>query len=174
LRYYRNIYESHDAEYQRELLKRYHELLDLLEGYVVKGHDVHTTFLFDTLIPLWDDEASPYPCGRRLATVFPDGSIGPCIRHHSLKTGTIFDDDPMTRIYNESFQYNLKRTDIPDECRQCESRTVCQGGCPYDKFVSTGTTSGKSVACEIMKEIIPRLKHLEELKKGREAGLDHN
>jgi uncharacterized protein len=170
LRYYRNIYKSHDTEYRRRLLEKYHELFDLLEDRITSGFDVHTTFLFDTLIPLWDDETSPYPCGQRLATVFPDGTIGPCIRHHSLKTGTIFDADPMSKLYNESFQYDLKRADIPDECRECESRAVCQGGCPYDKLVSTGTTSGKSVACDILKEVIPRLRHLEELKKEQGAG----
>ena len=170
LRYYRDLYRGLDAEYKKRVLKKYHEICDLLENFVVKGFDVHTTFLFDTLIPLWGDESSPYPCGRRLATVFPDGTIGPCIRHHLLKTGTIFDADPMSKIFNVPFQYDFNKAEIPDECRECESRTTCQGGCPYDKLVSTGTTSGKSVACEILKEIIPRLRYLEELKKERGAG----
>ncbi len=165
MRFYRNIYKELDGDYSDRLLKRYHEILDFLEKSVSDGHDVHTTFLFDTLIPLWDDEQSPYPCGRRLATVFPDGSFGPCIRHHSLKTGTIFDEDPLGKLQNESFQYDLSRADIPDECRQCEVRTTCQGGCPYDKLMSTGTTGGKSGACEILKEVIPRLRFLETLKR---------
>jgi uncharacterized protein len=170
LRYYRNLYKGLDAGYRERLLKKYHEICDLLEEYVVNGHDVHTTFLFDTLIPLWDNEASPYPCGKRIATVFPDGAIGPCIRNHSLKTGTIFDSDPMSKIQNESYHYDVNKADIPDECRECEARTTCQGGCAYDKLVLTGSTSGKSVVCELHKEIIPRLKRLEELKKEREAG----
>ena len=75
----------------------------------------------------------------------------------------------MVKIHNKSFQYDLSRVDIPDECRQCESRTTCQGGCPYDKLVTTGTTSGKSVACDILKEIIPRLRRLDQLKNERDA-----
>ncbi len=78
LRYYRNIYRGLDDEYRKGLLGKYHEICDLLEEYVARGCDVHTTFLFDTLIPLWDHESSPYHCGKRVATVFPDGSVGPC------------------------------------------------------------------------------------------------
>jgi uncharacterized protein len=160
LRYQMDIYRGMDRDFRTRLLKRYHELCDLLEGYVVKGYPVHTIFLLDTLIPLWEDETSPYPCGKRLAVVYPDGGIGPCIRHHSLKTGTIFDHDPLNRIQYEEFHYDIHRTDIPDECRTCVSRTVCQGGCPHSKVVLTGTTSGKSVLCEVHREIIPRLRYL--------------
>ncbi|MHC4945579.1 MAG: SPASM domain-containing protein, partial [Planctomycetota bacterium] len=169
LRFYRNLYRGLDEDYKNRLLKRYHEICDLLENYVGRGYDIHTTFMIDTLIPLWDHESTPYHCGQRVATVFPDGSIGPCIRNHSLKTGTIFDADPLSKIQCSSYHYDFKKTDLPDECRECESKTACQGGCPNDKLVLTGTTSGKSVMCEIHKEIIPRLRHLEELKKERES-----
>jgi uncharacterized protein len=153
-----------DAEYRKRLLKRYHELCDLLENYIVKGYDVHTTFLLDTLIPLWDLEHSPYPCGKRISTVYPDGTIGPCIRDHSFKTGTIFDENPLSKIYCETFHYNVTKPGIPDECRECESKTTCQGGCPNDRLLLTGTASGKSVMCDIHKEIIPRLRYLDKLK----------
>jgi uncharacterized protein len=164
LRYYRNLYRGVDAEYKQRLLRKYHEVCDLLEDYVVKGYDVHTTFLFDTLNPLWDGESSPYLCGKRIATVYPDGTIGPCLRNHTFKTGTIFDANPLTKIQCDQFHYDFGKPDLPDECRECESRTACQGGCPFDKLLLTGTRSGKSVMCEIHKEIIPRLRYLDKLK----------
>ncbi|MFC2173674.1 SPASM domain-containing protein [Acidobacteriota bacterium] len=170
LRYYRNLYRGLDTDYKKRLLQKYHEICDLLEDYVVKGYDVHTTFMFDTLIPLWNLESSPYHCGQRVAAIFPDGTIGPCIRNHSMKTGTIFDPEPLSTIRCDPFHYDVKRSDIPDECRECESKTTCQGGCPNDKWLLTGTTSGKSVVCDIHKEIIPRLRNLEKLKKERESG----
>jgi len=170
LRYQRNFYKCLDAGYRDGLLRKYHEICDYLEDSITRGYNVHTTFLIDTLIPLWDYEDSPNLCGKRVATVFPDGSIGPCIRNHSLKTGTIFDPDPMSRIQNESYHYDFKRSDLPVECRECESRTTCQGGCPNDKLVLTGTTGGRSVVCAIHKEIIPRLRHLEEMKLERKQG----
>jgi sulfatase maturation enzyme AslB (radical SAM superfamily) len=46
-------------------------------------------------------------------------------------------------------------------------RTTCQGGCPNDKLVLTGSAAGKSVMCEIHKEIIPRLRNLDKLKMER-------
>lgn len=170
LRFYRNLYRGLDAEYRIRLLKKYHQICDLLEALIVRGFDVHTTFMIDTLIPLWDGETSPYQCGQRVATVFPDGSIGPCIRNHTLKSGTIFDPDPLSKIRCDSHQYDLGKSDIPDQCRACESRTTCQGGCPNDKLVLTGSRSGASVMCEIHREIIPRLRHLETLKEEKTKG----
>jgi radical SAM protein with 4Fe4S-binding SPASM domain len=164
LRFYRNLFRGVDVEYKKGLLQKYHQVCDMLEDYVIKGYDVHTTFLFDTLIPLWGSESSPYLCGRSIATVYPDGTIGPCLRNHSFKTGTIFDPDPLSKIQCGQFHYDVERADLPDECRQCEVRTTCQGGCPFDKLLLTGTTSGKSVVCEIHKEIIPRLRYLDKLK----------
>lgn len=164
LRFYRNLYRGMDAEYKQRLLKKYHEVCDMLEDYTIRGYDVRTTFLFDTLIPLWDREESPYLCGKSIATVYPDGSIGPCLRNHTFKTGTIFDPDPLARLQHEPFHFEVKRADLPEECRTCEAREACQGGCPYDKLLLTGTTAGKSVVCEIHKEIIPRLRYLDKLK----------
>jgi radical SAM protein with 4Fe4S-binding SPASM domain len=165
LRYYRNLYRGLDSEYKKRLLKKYHELCDLLEDYIVKGYDVRTTFLLDTLIPSWDFEYSPYLCGRTIATVYPDGTIGPCLRNQSFKTGTIFDANPLAKIQCDTFHYDVSRPDLPDECRECESKTACQGGCPFDKLLLTGTTAGKSVVCDIHKEIIPRLRYLDKLEK---------
>ena len=164
LRYYRNLYRGLDSDYKKGLLNKYHEVCDLLENYIVKGYDVHTTFLFDTLIPLWHLESSPYPCGKRSVAVYPDGTFGPCIRDHSFKTGTIFDANPLGRMQCDVFHYDLTKPDLPAECRECESRTACQGGCPHDKLLLTGARSGKSVVCDIHKEIIPRLRYLDKLK----------
>jgi uncharacterized protein len=138
----------------------YHELCDLLEEYVSRGYDVHTTFLLDTLIPTWEHETSPYHCGKRIAAVFPDGSVGPCLRNHIEKTGSIFDVNPLGALQCSAFHYDAGLPDIPDECRSCESKSACQGGCPHDKLLLTGTRSGKSVVCEIHREILPRLKRL--------------
>ncbi|KUO70493.1 MAG: hypothetical protein APF81_23480 [Desulfosporosinus sp. BRH_c37] len=164
LRYNGDLYRGLETDYNNRLLKKYHELCDLLENYIVKGYDVHTTFLLDTLIPLWDLESSPYPCGKRIAKVYPDGTIGPCIRDHSFKTGNIFETNPLSKIQSDIFHFDVTKPDLPDECKECESRTACQGGCPHDKLLLTGTTSGKSVACNIHKEIIPRLRRLDKLK----------
>ncbi|MCB2185601.1 MAG: SPASM domain-containing protein [Deltaproteobacteria bacterium] len=164
LRYQKDLYRGKDAEYSARLLKTYHQLCDMFEDYILRGYDVHTTFLLDALIPGWEAEDSPYPCGKRLAAVFPDGSVGPCIRDHSFKTGAIFDPDPLKIISCERFHYGVQRPGIPQECRECAARGACQGGCPHDKILLTGGVDCKSVACEIHREIVPRLLHLDELK----------
>lgn len=165
LRYQKEIYKGLDVAYQSRVLGIYHQLCDMLERYVLDGYDVHTTFLLDTLIPMWDFSDSPYPCGKRLAVVFPDGSVGPCIRDHSCKGGTIFDPEPLRAIQNELFHYDLGRADTDPECLACQSKNACQGGCPHDKMLMRGSRAGKSLACDIHKQIIPRLRRLEELKR---------
>lgn len=161
LRYYRNLYKGMDPRYKKRLLARYHELCDLLEDYVARGYTVHTTFLLDFLIPSWTLESSPYPCGKRIAALFPDGTIGPCIRNHSFKSGTIYDVNPLARIQCYDFHYDVRRPDLPDECKVCESRTTCHAGCPNDKRIFTDYTLGRSIFCEVHKEIIPRLRRLD-------------
>ncbi|HSO10235.1 MAG TPA: SPASM domain-containing protein, partial [Desulfoprunum sp.] len=163
LRFYKNLFAAPGGEYHRKLLKKYHEVVDLLENYIARGVNVHTTFLFDILIPSWDLPSSPYPCGRRLAVVFPDGKIGPCIRNHGFTTGTILDPDPLRRLQCAMFHYDGTRSDLPEDCRNCPSRGVCQGGCPNDKLLVTGNSAGRSVACDLHREIIPRLQHLDSL-----------
>lgn len=170
LRFYRNLYRGLDAEYTQRLLRKYHELCDLYERYVSRGYDVHTTFLFDTLIPTWGDESSPYLCGKSLATVFPDGTIGTCLRNHTRKTGTLFDADPLERLRCSTFRYETKALDVAEECATCDARTACQGGCPHDKLLLTGSRAGKSVLCEVHKEIIPRLRQLSAMRRERSAG----
>jgi uncharacterized protein len=164
LRYSRDLFRSADGEYRGRLLRKYHQVCDLLENYVISGYDVNTTFLIDMLIPGWNLEVSPYPCGKRIANVYPDGSVGPCIRNH-LSTGTIFDPDPLETIQSHQFHYDVRKPYVPSECMGCECKSTCQGGCPNDKLLHTGTASGKSVMCEVHKEIIPRLRYLDALKE---------
>lgn len=166
LRYYRNLYRGMDPRYKGRLLRRYHELCDLLEDYAGRGYNVNTTFFLDFLIPVWDSETSLYPCGKRMAVVFPDGSIGPCIRNHSFKSGTIYDSNPLAKLQVYDFHYDIRRPDLPKECKGCESRTACHAGCPNDKRIFHDITTGKSIFCDVHREIIPRLRHIESLKKG--------
>ena len=165
LRYSRNLFRGLDTEYKQRLLRKYHEICDLLENYIVKGYDVYTTFLFDDLIPSWNLKDSPHLCGKRIAAVYPDGSVGPCNRNQPFKTGTIYDANPLNLLQCDIFHFSFTRSDIPDECRECAARTTCQGGCPNDKLLLTGTSSGKSMMCNIHKEIIPRLYYLDKLMK---------
>lgn len=162
LRFNKDLFKGSDPAYLDRLLENYHALCDLLETYAVRGYAVHTTFLLDFLIPLWNRDTSPYPCGRRVAVVFPDGGTGACIRDHRTRTGTIFehDQDPLAAVRCPTYHFDRLEPDIPGECRTCESGTVCQGGCPHDKLVHRGSRAGKSIACRIHREIIPRLRDL--------------
>jgi radical SAM protein with 4Fe4S-binding SPASM domain len=173
LRFNKNVYRGSDSGYKDRLLQKYHEICDLLEEYIVRGYNVHTIFLLDMLIPSWNYDESPYPCGKRTAVVFPDGTIGPCIRDHSYKTGSIFDADPLAKLQCSQFHFEITQSASSSECLECSLRTTCQGGCPHDKLLWTGTAAGKSVACEIHREIIPRLRYLDQISRDRDAARTH-
>jgi radical SAM protein with 4Fe4S-binding SPASM domain len=161
LRYYRNIYEGNNERYKEEFLKKGHAILDILENYKAAGYTVHTTFLFDTLVPRWKlTDHSPYHCGKRLMAIMPDGSISPCIRNHEYKVGTIYDNDLLKKIKVSCFEMNYRREDIPAECKVCIVRDTCQGGCPNDRKIAYGTFGGKSPFCKIHKELILRMREL--------------
>jgi len=160
LRYYRNLFRGGDDKYKKHLLSKMHGVCDVLEKYKNNNYDVHTTFLFDTLIPDWNYDASPYSCGKGIVAVHPDGSVGPCLRNHIYKTGTIWSKNPMSLVKNADFTMSFNRDDVPDDCKICEVRTTCQGGCPNDKLTLNSSFKGKSVWCDVHKEIIPRLRDL--------------
>jgi radical SAM protein with 4Fe4S-binding SPASM domain len=165
LRFYRNIYAVSDPDYIKRILATYHKLCDLLEKYIAKGgYDVHTTFLLDTLIPQWNLEGNPFHCGRRMAAIFPNGNIGPCLRNHKYITGNITEPYSNSTVIDDLFRMSFRRNDVPDDCKMCEVRKVCQAGCPNDKMIHIGTTGGRSMMCEVHKEIIPRLIILDKLK----------
>jgi radical SAM protein with 4Fe4S-binding SPASM domain len=167
LRFSRDLFRGMDQDYKFRLLKKYHEICDLLESHILRGYDVRTTFLFDDLIPSWNMGTSPHLCGKRLAAVYPDGSYGPCNRNPLFKTGTIFDPDPLAHLQCDAYSFDCTRPELPAECHTCEFRNTCHGGCPNDKILLVGSPNGKSVMCEIHKEIIPRLRAMERMKAGK-------
>jgi len=167
LHYHKNMCGWSEPSYKQLLLKSMHIVCDCLETSLKNGYKIHTTFLFNTIISWWNKDYSPYTCGKRSAVVYPNGTVGVCLRNHFDKVGTIYDKNPLGIIQNEKYHLDYNRKDLPDECSKCDIKDVCQGGCPNDKLFNFGTTKMKSIMCEIYKEIIPRLKYLDTLKENR-------
>ena len=162
----KNINTPNDVEYKARLLKKFHSVLDVLETAQLDGKYVNSVFLIDSVIPYeWGDEAlserfTPYICGKRILSVRPDGSIGPCIRNQTYSVGNIYSDKPYNLIKSNDFIYSYKRPDTPEKCKVCSIRDMCQTGCPYDKLISTGKFDGMSPYCDIYQEILPRVKKI--------------
>lgn len=168
VRLYRNMYKGLDMEYKKAVIKKFHAAIDVAEEYKAKGYPFSYDFFMGILVPHnWDDFGitTPYGCGRGVLSVRPDGSISPCLRDHTSDFGkTIYTEDPIQAVKCDSYRWTYKRDDIPEDCKKCESRQVCQGGCPNDRLVSYGRFDGKPPFCEVDKEIVPRLMALQRKK----------
>ncbi len=110
-------------------------------------HDVGTVFvqLFDVALAAWVGMPPPLcifqeECGGALAMehngdlyscdhfVFPDHHLG-----NVLETPL----DQLVRDDRQRAFGEAKRTSLPEYCRQCEVKFVCNGGCPKDRLIET-------------------------------------
>lgn len=100
-------------------------------------------------------------------TIDCNGDIYPCdnfVGYSALKFGNILNDDLQTVI--ESYKYKNfveKINAIKPECSNCEWYQICQGGCPYYRYMSGQSFSNENYFCEARKSIF---KHVEKRVKG--------
>jgi radical SAM protein with 4Fe4S-binding SPASM domain len=92
-------------------------------------------------------------CGSHLFTVDPDGSVLPC---QSI-------DQTVGNIWDPGFDFlKVKCHMVWDneevkECRICEYKLICGGGCPLRKMKYYGRTDVVSPSCKIDKQVIPMM-----------------
>lgn len=164
LRIYRDIYRIKDKSYRDKLSIAYNNVLDILEDYANQGHDIPLDALFDVLNPKYHKgfdgyPVSPYMCGRNYASIRTDGTVSSCIR--KKKTfNTRVDEFDISKLKTPEYQWRLSHKRHPDECFECEVRTECQGGCPFDNEITTGSTIGKSIMCDVHKPVILRMQKI--------------
>jgi uncharacterized protein len=101
--------------------------------------------LFDVALAAWVGMPAPLcifqeECGGALAMEH-NGDLYSCdhfvFPDHRL--GNILDTpmDQMVRGEHQGAFGTAKRTTLPEYCRQCEVRFVCNGGCPKDRLIDT-------------------------------------
>lgn len=161
-----NIYKGNDEEYKKKVLSKLHSIIDVCEKYYIKGYEIPTSYILDRIVPHhWDNiqthhkNFTPYACGRRVISVKVDGDISPCIRHHDISIGNIYEQPEviLEKLKKPEWEYSYSNKFIDSECMSCDVRFVCQGGCPLTRLLLYGKIEGKFPLCQIHKEIIPRL-----------------
>lgn len=84
-------------------------------------------------------------CGRQLA-VEHDGSVYACDHfvEPGFELGTVGDDHLGTLVESEALRRfgEYKRSGLPEYCRSCAVRSVCNGGCPKNRLVETPDGEG--------------------------------
>jgi len=156
VRIYRDQTQHSNEEYKTKFIKALHEYLDVFEKYIEKGYHTNVKYvILDALIPNVPNRT----CGRANLNVYPDGSVGPCIRALDDIKGTLWTPNPLKLALDEKYIYSSNSKYCHDDCRECKVKHTCKGGCPYDKSLAYGEIKEgmKSPWCRVYKEIVPRI-----------------
>ena len=77
---------------------------------------------------------------------------------------TIHDPDPLARVRESSDGIRNLPVDDKAECRDCQWRYWCAGGCPLTAYHATGRYDAKSPNCAIYRALYPEVIRLEGLR----------
>lgn len=126
---------------------------------VKKGFPVSERIVVSDLRTL-SPQANPCSMGTTGAALYLDGSIYFC--HTEFEEGTpvgsLDEDENLLNIIRRGYPKHLG---LSSDCRACEYRFVCAGGCPLYRI------NGKSPMCSAYKSIIPQIFELYEEEKTR-------
>ncbi len=156
-------------------------LIDIFNQWI--RNDVGNIFvqLFDVALEIWTGLPSGFciyssTCGRALALehngdlyscdhyVFPEYYLGNILNQSMA--------DLVTSDQQKEFGYN-KQNSLPEYCKKCDVKFICQGGCPKNRFNRTPTgENGLNYLCHAYKaffnHIAPAMKFMtNELRHGR-------
>ena len=100
-----------------------------------------------------EQEVQPYclACEGRYAALTPQGDLFSCsslLGIQRYKLGNLKEDA------NIQLPGPNPDWDLPDECRACEVRLICRGGCPARRIATTGSPQSKSpTECQLRRAI---------------------
>jgi len=126
--------------------KQYGDFLTTIFDEWVR-HDVGRTYvqIFDVALAAWTGNNPGLcifeeTCGRALALEH-NGDVYSCDHYvePDYKVGNLI-DIPLNEIVvsDQQVEFGLaKRDTLPQYCRNCEVRFVCNGGCPKNRFIET-------------------------------------
>ena len=104
-----------------------------------------------------DREIRPYCYGAagKAAAVTPDGSLYPCaslVGMSKYRAGSVWDQDV------PQLDGLVQSGSFPQRCMECETGSVCRGGCPSRRLSHTGNSGDVcDVECHMRKEISRRI-----------------
>jgi uncharacterized protein len=106
------------------------------------------------------------PCGVGHDYVVIDqaGKVAKCHMEIERTLGSVFHDDPLQLVRDDTKTTLNLLVDEKEGCRECTWRYWCSGGCPVATFRATGRYDVKSPNCAIYKAIYPEALRLEGLR----------
>lgn len=100
-------------------------------------------------------------CGNHV-TIEPNGEIGLCENYREVGdeyylTGYNILTDDFSDVEHYYKQHLYPKIKLADKCKNCEWLSVCNGGCPYERFKNGDILH--NVYCEVHKRVISHINH---------------
>jgi len=102
--------------------------------------------------------------GNSYLVIDHQGRVAKCQMDMANTVTTIHDPDPLTRIRESSDGIRNLPVDDKAECRDCQWRYWCAGGCPLQAYRATSRYDAKSPNCAIYRALYPEAIRLEGLR----------
>ncbi len=144
----------------------------MLAAYEVFEEVLPERPFFNGLLDRVQAEAHAHTCGvqHSYLVVSHEGRLAQCQMHVNQPSAHTLDGDlllPMAAGPIQNLSVDQK------ECRDCEFRYRCSGGCPLETFRATGRWDVKSPHCHIYKTLLPAALRLEGLRLLKTNGYLH-
>ena len=106
------------------------------------------------------------PCsvGHSYMVFDTNGNISKCQMQMNPPIADIHSADPLKLVREDRTGIRNISVEDKEECRECQWKHWCAGGCPLEAFRVTGKYDAKSPNCNIYKAIFPEILRLEGLR----------
>lgn len=101
------------------------------------------------------------------------GDIAKCQMQLTHKVSSIHAVDPLADVNEDKVGIQNIEVDRKENCKSCEWRYWCTGGCPLTTYRATGRYDLNSPNCHIYKAIYPEVIKLETLRLLKSQGIVH-
>lgn len=164
-----NFYRENDlsAPHSDLVLDEEHIITSMLAAYaVIENHLPHRSLLAS----LADRANLSFPhlntcsVGRDYLVFDPQGRVAKCQMDMETIITDCNDFDPLSTVRASSDGIWNPTVDEKVECRDCEWRYWCTGGCPLIAYCATGHYDAKSPNCSIYQALYPEVIRLEGLR----------
>ena len=102
--------------------------------------------------------------GQNYLVIDHQGQVARCQMDIENPVTDIYVDDPLTLLAETQAGFQNLAVDEKDDCRQCEWRYWCGGGCSLLAYRSAGRVDAKSPYCKVYKTLYPEALRLEGLR----------
>lgn len=112
--------------------------------------------------------AAPHdrPCGagHNYLVIDHKGRVASCQMEIEHSVTDVMAQDPLATIRLQPVGFSNPSVDEKEECRECQWRYWCAGGCPLMAQRITGRSTAKSPYCDVYRALYPELLRLEGLR----------